>query len=184
MKRLLNMLLCMQASLFLLATVPLLPVATNWKADPAKAKVTFSIKGPFGTVHGSFSGLKANIRFDEKDLAGSAVSASVDAATVSTGIGLRNRDLRKKEEWLNTDKYPQISFASKKIEKASTGYKAVGDLTLKGATRHIEIPFTFTPSGNSGVFKGHFTINRREYKVGKEGGSVGSDITIDLEVPV
>ena len=168
----------------LLAIASLVPLATNWKADPATAKVSFSIKGPFGTVHGSFSGLKANIRLDEKDLAGSAVSASIDAGTVSTGIGLRNRDLRKKEEWLDTDKYPQISFASKKIEKTSTGYKALGNLTLKGTTRSVEIPFTFTPSGNSGVFKGHFTIHRMDYKVGKEGGSVGSDISIDLEVPV
>jgi polyisoprenoid-binding protein YceI len=176
----------MKSAIFicLLAMMTPMPVATNWKADPAKAKVTFSIKGPFGMVHGSFSALKANIRFDEKDLAGSAVSASVDAATVSTGIGLRNRDLRKKEEWLNTDKYPQISFASKKIEKTSAGYKAVGNLTLKGTTRPVAIPFTFTPSGNSGVFKGHFTIKREDYKMGKEGGSVGSDITIDLEVPV
>jgi len=159
-------------------------VAGNWNVDTANAKISFSVKGPFGTVHGNFTGLKAVIHFDEKDLAGSSVSASVDAKTVSTGIGLRNRDLRKKEEWLDTDKYPRISFESKKIEKEGDGYKAVGMLTLKGVTKPAEIHFTFTSKGATGLFKGHFTIKREAYNVGKSGGSVGSEITIALEVPV
>jgi polyisoprenoid-binding protein YceI len=61
--------------------------AATWKADAAKAKVGFSIKGPLGTVHGNFTGLKSTIRFDEHDLAGSSITASIDAKTVSTGIG-------------------------------------------------------------------------------------------------
>lgn len=178
----------MRSALFicLVSIVSVFPPAGNWTADASKAKVLFSVKGPFpfGTVHGRFSGLKATLRFDEKDLPGSTISASVDATTVSTGIALRNRDLRKKEEWLDTDKYPLISFTSTKIEKVPTGYKAVGELTLKGTTRQVEIPFSFTASGNTGVFKGRFTINREDYKVGKPGGSVESTVTIELEVPV
>ena len=159
-------------------------VAGNWNVDSANAKITFSIKGPFGTVHGNFGGLKASVRFDEKDLAGSSVSASVDAKTVSTGVGLRNHDLKSKEEWFNTDKYPRISFESKKIEKDADGYKAQGMLTMKGVTKPAAIHFTFTPKGDGGVFKGHFIVKREEYNLGKPGGSVGSDVTIDLEVPV
>jgi len=170
----------------LVAIASILPLANSWTVDASKAKVLFTVKGPFpfGTVHGKFTGLKATIRFDEKDLPGSAVSASIDATTVSTGIDLRNRYRRKKEEWLDTDKYPQISFKSTKVEKTSSGYKAVGELTLKGTTRPVEIPFSFTASGSTGVFKGNFTINREDYKVGHPGGSVGSTITIELEIPV
>jgi len=161
-----------------------LTFAGSWNVDTANSKVTFSVKGPFGTVHGSFSGLKATIQFSEKDLAGSSISASIEAKTVSTGIGLRNHDLRSKEQWLNTDKYPQISFHSRKIEKTSSGYKAIGDLTLKGITKPVEIPFNFTYKDAGGVFKGQFTIKREDYNIGKSGGSVGSIITIVLEVPV
>jgi polyisoprenoid-binding protein YceI len=158
--------------------------AGNWNVDSAKAKIFFTVKGPFGVVHGNFSGLKADIKFNEKDLAGSSISASVDAKTVNTGIGLRNHDLRSKEEWLNTDKYPQISYHSKKIEKTATGFKALGELTLKGVTKPEEISFTFTNSGNGGLFKGEFSVKREEFNVGKSGGSVGSVITIGLDVPV
>ena len=161
-----------------------MPITGNWNADTAKAKVSFSVKGPFGTVNGNFTGLKSHIQFNEKDLSGSSISASVEAKTVSTGIGLRNHDLRSKEEWLNVDKYPLISFQSKKIEKTTDGYKAMGDLTLKGVTKPVAIPFTFVDNGTTGLFKGHFSIAREDYNVGKPGGKVGSDITITLEVPV
>lgn len=156
----------------------------NWTADASKAKITFTVKGPFGTVNGSFTGLKTTIRFDEKDLAGSSITASIDPKTVNSGSGLRNSDLKNKEVWLNTDKFGEISFHSKKIEKTSAGFKASGDLTLKGVTKPVEIPFTFSSNGNTGLFKGKFTIKREDFHVGKPGGSVGNDVTIGLEVPV
>ncbi len=154
-----------------------LPLAGNWKADAANSKINFSVHGPFGTVHGNFSGLQATIQFNEKDLAGSSINASVDAKTVSTGVSLRNSDLRNKEEWLNTDKYPRITFRSKKIEKSGNGYKASGELTIKGVTK---------PAGKeaSGLFKGQFTIKRADFQLGKKGGSVGEEITIVISVPV
>jgi polyisoprenoid-binding protein YceI len=156
----------------------------NWKVDTANAKINFTVEGIFGLVHGSFTGLQADIRFNEKDLPGSSFSASVDAKSVSTGISLRNSDLRNKEEWFNTDKYPRISFQSKKIEKTSNGYKAVGDLTIKGITKTIEIPFTFSSKDATGIFQSQFTIQRMDFKLGKPGGTVGSVVTVILTIPV
>jgi polyisoprenoid-binding protein YceI len=156
----------------------------NWKPDAAKAKISFSVKGPFGTVNGNFSGLQATIVFDEKDPSKATISASVDPKTVSTGVSLRNSDLRKKEEWFNADKYPRISFKSKKIEKSDKDYKLLGDLTIKNVTKPVEIPFSFIGKAGTGTFKGHFTIQRSDYGLGKPGGSVGSTITIDLTIPV
>ena len=156
----------------------------NWNADASKAKVGFSIKGPFGTVHGDFTGLKATIRFDVKNPGAGSITASIDAKTVSTGIGLRNHHLRNEEQFFNTDKYPTISYTSKKIEKTGNGYSAAGMLTIKDVTKPVQFPFTFEPNGKTGVFKGHFMIKREDFHIGKSGGSIGDDVTIDLEVPV
>ena len=158
--------------------------AGNWNADALKSKIRFDVDGPFGTVHGKFSGLKASIRFNENDLAGSAITASVEAGTVSTGISLRNRDLRRKTQWFNAGKYPLIKFQSAKIQKAGKGYIATGILTMKGITRTIEMPFTFTNNSASGLFESKFSIKRMDYKLGNKGGSVGDVITIILSVPV
>lgn len=158
--------------------------AGNWKADPSKASIKFKVEGIFGMVNGHFSGLKSTIHFDENDLAGSSFTASIDPKTVSTGISLRNADLRNKEVWFNTDKYPLISFKSKQIQKTSGGYKVSGELTIKATTKPVKISFRFSTNGNTGLFKGEFVIKRMDYDLGNEGGSVGSEVTIILEVPV
>lgn len=160
------------------------PELGNWTIDASKAKVEFSVKGVFGTVHGNFTGLKATIQFDVRNPKAGSISASIDAKTVSTGIGLRNHHLRTEEQFLNTDRYPTISFHSRTIEKTGSGYRASGELTIKDVTRRIQIPFTFAPNGNSGVFKGQFVIKREDFHIGKPGGSIGEEVTIDLEVPV
>jgi len=166
------------------AIILILPGAGDWKADAANAKVNFTVEGPFGTVHGNFTGLEATIHFDEKNLSGSSITASIDAKTVSSGVSLRNSDLRNKEIWLNTDKYPRISFKSRKIEKTDKGYQADGELTIKETTKPVTIPFSFEGKDATGVFKGQFKIKREDFHVGKTGGSVANEITIDLLVPV
>jgi polyisoprenoid-binding protein YceI len=159
-------------------------ITGNWTVDAVAAKVSFAIKGPFGTVRGEFTGLKATIQFNEQDLAGSSITASIDPATVSTGIGLRNRHLRDEEQYLNTSNYPAISFRSKKIKRAGSRFTAEGELTLKGVTKPVEIAFTFNSSGDAGLFKGEFTFKRADFNIGKAGGSIGELITMTLEVPV
>ena len=59
-----------------------LMLVEKWNADAASAKISFSIKGPFGTVHGNFTGLKASLQFSEKDLASSSLSATVEAMVI------------------------------------------------------------------------------------------------------
>ena len=157
--------------------------AMDWKVDTTNAKINFTIKGIFGKVHSHFSGLKARIHFDEGDLAASTMSASVDAKTISTGIDLRNSDLRKKEEWFNVEKYPTVSFKSEKFEKTKNGYQVTGYLTIKGISKSVVIPFTFDDKHSAGIFNGKFSIQRKDFNLGKPGGSVGSIITVELSVP-
>jgi polyisoprenoid-binding protein YceI len=157
--------------------------AMRWHANASKSQITFTVKGIFGAVHGKLSGLKSSIIFDENNLRTSSITASVDPKTIKTGIKLRDKDLQK-EKFLNSDNFPIIRFRSEKIQKKGNGYVAVGDLTIKGTTRRIEIPFIFSEKGNSGVFKSNFDIQRQDFKVGKKGGSVGNTIRINLEVPV
>ena len=134
-------------------------------------------------MNGSLGGLKTKIVFDEAHLDASSLWASVDVSTIETGIDLRNKDLREKKEWFDEAKYPVISFQSKKIEKTSTGYIVTGDLTLKAATKPVKIPFTFSSTGASGVFKGQFTLNCDDYELGKS-KFVKKAVEVNIVVPV
>lgn len=69
------------------------------------------------------------------------------------------------------DQYPEIVFqstgATAKPAAAGGGYdvKLVGNLTLHGVTRQIEIPATVTLNGNELRAVGKFSIDRDNYKV-------------------
>jgi polyisoprenoid-binding protein YceI len=156
---------------------------TKWEANPASSQIKFSVKGPFGTVHGNLSGLQSTILFDKDNLAASSIDASTKTSSISTGIKLRNKDLQK-EKYLDAKKYPSISFRSDKIQKSGSAYKAIGALNIKGVSKPAEIPFTFLEKSDGRVFKGSFTINRNDYGIGEPGGSIGNNITVDLTVPV
>lgn len=77
----------------------------KWNANASAAQIKFSVKGPFGTVHGNLRGLRSNFLFDKDNLAASSIRASADPKSISTGIKLRNRDLQK-EKYLNSANYP------------------------------------------------------------------------------
>jgi polyisoprenoid-binding protein YceI len=152
--------------------------AQNWK--PSTASVGFKIKMFGAGVEGTFKGFVGTVVFNPNNLATASINATVDAKTIDTDNGLRNRHLRDKEEFFDAAKYPTIRMKSVKIEKSGDGFIGYFDLTMKATTKNIKIPFTFVQTSTTAQFKGNFTINRRDWKVG--GGTLGlsDDVAVTL----
>lgn len=80
-------------------------------------------------------------------------------------------DKELKDIVLHPDQYPEIIFQSTSVtaKPAQTGggydVKLIGDLTLHGTTRHVEIPATVTLNGDELRAVGKFSIDRDEFKV-------------------
>ena len=78
----------------------------------------------------------------------------IDAASIDTGNDQRDAHLRS-ADFFESEKYPEISFVSKKIVGDAFGdFTIVGDLTLHGVTKEITLDVTFEgrakdPWGNS-----------------------------------
>ncbi len=162
-----------------LFTLPFTP--TEWKVS--SSSITFKIKNAGMTVDGSFSGLTADIKFDLATTIGS-IEASIDVNTINTGINLRDKDL-KKDEYFSVAKYPKISMKSTVFGKEKDGtYKGYFKLTIKGVTKDVVMPFSYTESGNTGVFKGSLKINRRDYSVGGDSWTLSDDATINIVINV
>ncbi len=133
-------------------------------------------------VSGAFTQLSGRIEFDEADLSASLFDVAVATASIETGIGLKNKHARS-ENWFDAEKYPEIRFRSSSIVRVTNGYETRGLLDMHGVQKEIAIPFTFVQD----TFKGTFSLNRLDYKLGAtEGmqGSVGKELKIDLKVPV
>ena len=152
----------------------------HWK--PTKATVTFSIRNAGLTVTGTFGGFSGDLIFDPAMPEKTQLSASVETATIETGIGLRNNHL-KKTDYFDVATYPRISLRSTRIERQdSDAYTGTFELTIKNTTRAVAIPFTIVQKGMMATFSGQFTLNRLEYKVGKPGLLMGNGVTVQVVV--
>ena len=88
----------------------------NWKIDNEKAQVKFTMQAHGQELIGSFKGVKGEVKFDEKDLAGSSFNCSIDVANINTGVTERDGHLQG-EKWFDAANHPAINFTSSKIEK-------------------------------------------------------------------
>ena len=117
---------------------------TSYAIDPAHSEVDFGIRHMgISTVHGRFALKDGVVDFDDKNVANSTVTATIDVAAVDTGNAQRDAHL-KRPDFFDTAKYPTATFKSSKITQTSDGYDVVGDLTLHGVTKpvtlHMEQP--------------------------------------------
>jgi polyisoprenoid-binding protein YceI len=101
-------------------------------------------------------------------LSDSTIDFYVDLATLETGIGKRDRDMRKT---LETDEYPFAEFYGKLVSPfdaaADTAQpvKVVGDFSIHGVTRTIEVSGTLEPNGQALTVTGTWLLNMGDYKI-------------------
>lgn len=143
--------------------------ADEYKIDPAHSTVGFNVKHMMvSTVPGRFTAFEGVIVFDEKDPSKSSVTATIKTASITTDNEGRDKHL-KSPDFFDAEKYPEIKFVSKKVEKRGDKWVAVGDLTMKDVTKQVEIPFELnkmeTPRGKVIGVDGELKINRQDYHV-------------------
>lgn len=173
--------------LFIKYFVAILPFFFVMDTPTLKVKsssITFKIKNAGLTVDGSFTGLEAEIKFNQLKPEESTIKASVNSKSVNTGNNMRDEHIRK-PEYFDVDKFPKITLQSTKIEKTGPiTFKGTFNLTMKGVTKVVVIPFTFMKLPEKTEFKGSFQINRRDYGVGENSMTLSDNATINLSILV
>lgn len=157
--------------------------AQHYTPTDEGSEVKFKIKNFGVQVGGDFTGLKGTIKFESTKPTEGNFDVTVASNTINTGIGLRDKHL-KKEEYFNVDKYPLIEIKSTKITNANKeGWLYFyGTLTMKGVTKEISFPFRAKEQNEGYLFSGEFKINRRDYGVGGNSFSLSDNVTVILTV--
>jgi polyisoprenoid-binding protein YceI len=138
--------------------------------DDAHGLVRFTVKlAGLSDVEGRFTETDAAITYNDADLAKSSVTALIHASSIDTAEKERDVHLCT-SDFFDCAKFPAIRFQSKRIEKRGSGWVAIGDLTLHGITREIDLPFEWTqkkavdPFGNDRIgFESHYRLKRSDY---------------------
>jgi polyisoprenoid-binding protein YceI len=171
--------------------------ADTYDIDPAHTSVQFSVRHMMiSNVRGEFTKLTGTATGDTAHPTEAVVAATIDATSVDTRNEKRDEHL-KSPDFLDTAKFPTITFKSTKIEKAGDGWKLSGDLTLHGVTKPVVLavtnvtPPTKDPWGNIRIgAQATTTVNRQDFGIvfnkTLDGGGVlvGDEIAITIDVEV
>jgi polyisoprenoid-binding protein YceI len=177
-------------ALAVLACAPLCVAETQtWQIDPNHTASQFSVRHlGISTVRGQFMKTTGTVTYDPADVSKTQIDVTIDAASVDTRVQMRDNDLRS-PHFLEVEKYPTITFKSKKAESAGQGkLKVTGDLTIHGVTKEVvlDIDGPSAPMSAMGGMRmgaeATTKINRKDFGVNGAPGAVGDDIQITLDV--
>ena len=164
--------------------------AATWQIDPMHSAAQFSVRHlGVSTVRGAFTKVNGSATYDPADPAKTAIGATIEAASVDTRVEMRDKDLRS-PAFLDTEKYPTITFQSKQTKVAGTGkLQIIGDLTIHGTTKEVTLDVDGPtapmkdPWGNQRIGASASTkISRKDFGVNGASGLVGDEITITIDV--
>ena len=154
------------------APATLADLSGSYTIDPAHSRIGFVARHAMVTkVRGSFNEFEGSGVVDGADLTASKVTLTIQAASIDTRNEQRDGHLRS-NDFLAMDEFPQITFVSTGFRQTGdTSLDLTGDLTIKGVTNSVTVPFEFEgaatdPFGNLRVgFEGAVTINRKDYGI-------------------
>lgn len=117
-----------------------LPYAGSYKIDNVHSRFGFSVTHmSIATFNGSFKDYKLTINAPGADFENATVDLTAEIASIDTDNGQRDEHL-KGADFFDAAKFPQLTFKSTSFKKvADKKYKVVGDLTLHGVTKKVEL---------------------------------------------
>jgi polyisoprenoid-binding protein YceI len=166
----------------------------SWDLDPSHTRIGFSARHAMvTTVRGQFGEFSGHLTLDGSAPADSVAELTVQTASIDTGNTDRDAHLRS-GEFLDVDSEPTMTFHSTAVRADRSNFVLLGDLTIRGTTRPVEIVVEPTgvatdPFGNVRAgFEGRAVISRKDFgltwNVALEAGGVlvSDKVTIVLDV--
>jgi polyisoprenoid-binding protein YceI len=156
------------------SSTPLAALA-SYTIDPAHTSVAFEIThlGLSKTL-GRFNQVSGKIQANAKEPGKSSVEFTAQTDSIDTALPARDKHLRA-ADYFDVARYPELTFKSTKVARRRNGYVVTGDLTIKGQTRPVSIPFRhYGPltlqvgdrSTRIGIVAEPITIKRSDFGVG------------------
>jgi len=165
------------------------PDPNRFMVDPLQSRIVLQVDDyGFGPAIGEFHRLEGAFWFDPNNTAKVFAVTTIRANTVDFGDPLMNDVVR--ERFLNVEKYPDITFVARSIERtASNEFAIVGDLTLLGITRRVTLNARFNKMGrnpltgdNTAGFTATGSIKRSDFGQRLGLPAVGDDIGFEIAV--
>ena len=148
--------------------------ATTWQLDPTHSSIEFSVKHMMmTTVRGRFKEIQATLSGDRDHPEDAGVEATIDVASIDTGVADRDAHLRG-ADFFDAERAPHITFRSTRIQgtppkEDGDTFKLAGDLVIRDTAIPIVLDCVYEGRGTDpwGKTRAGFSfrteIDRREW---------------------
>jgi polyisoprenoid-binding protein YceI len=164
--------------------------ADTYNLDPNHSTVGFSVSHlVINNVHGKFKEFSGTVVVDDKTI--KEAKGTIEVKSIDTGITKRDDHLRT-PDFFDAQKYPTITFVSKRAEKQGDENVLIGDFSMHGVTKEISLPVKLSgpitdPWGGTRIgLHAKTKVSRKEFGVSynatsKTGSAVvGDEIEIEI----
>jgi polyisoprenoid-binding protein YceI len=103
----------------------------TWALDPVHSTIGFELPYLAGTFRGQFKEVDAQLT--DESLTGSARVASVDVKDENLVAHLQS------PEFFDGERYPELSFESRELERSGEAVTVRGEITIRGITKPVEL---------------------------------------------
>jgi len=141
--------------------------APVFELNRADSRVNFNVKATV-KIAGKFDHWDATLTFTSPDETTGILEITIQAASVDTGSGMKNRKLKSKD-FFDVEQNPLIVFKSNKfVQIAPHKFEVDGDFTIRGVSNPEKLMLTVSGKESSASdIKGSMVFNRKDYGMNK-----------------
>lgn len=158
----------------------------HYTLDPAKSVVGFEVHMGQTPLKGRMPVTRADLALDFDRAAASKVSVALDPAAAEMGLPFATEAMRGALV-LDAARYPQIGFASTRVQATKGGAWIDGLITIRGVTRPVRLlAQLYRPQGSPEGTRGDLTIrltgsvSRAAFGATGYGDLVGDQVDLDI----
>ncbi len=150
--------------------------------DTAASKLGFRYSQMGVSLDGEFKQFSAALRFDPARPEAASTRFEVPLAGIDTGSPEGNDEVKAKT-WFDTATHPVARFVSSTVKPLGNNrFEVAGELSIKGKTRPVSFPVTYTPGTPTATFKGALPLRRGDFAIGEGDWSAFDIVANEVEV--
>lgn len=119
-------------------------MTTTWRIDPAHSEIQFKVKHlMITTVTGYFRKFDLIVETEDEDFTkAKKIEFTADASSIDTNSEQRDTHLRS-ADFFDVEKFGEIRFTGKALERSGDDYKLTGDLVIRGVSKAVTVDVSF-----------------------------------------
>lgn len=190
------------AFLALAAAAAAAPLSFDFKDPKGVNNVQFKLDAPLESITGTGTGISGTVSFDPTQPGATTGKIVLETKSLTVGNPMMADHLRG-DGWLDVANHPTITFEAVSLSNVRaqnnvTTADISGRLTVKGVTREVKVPVSFTHlpdklgarvgdpkvKGDLLVLRANFEINRSDFgiKPGQVTDKVAENIQLSLSI--